>query len=108
LPIFLKSKGSLNYHTLAVAITFISLLFAAIALFLAPQQSLLPGPSYIITYSTFDSTPQRLAHKVLLCSMAVLGLLSPWLRTMLGAMIGSAGVSALNCSAAKMRGFRLW
>ena len=103
MPIFLKSKGSLNYHTLAVAITFISLLFAAIALFLAPQQSLLPGPSYIITYSTFDSTPQRLAHKVLLCSMAVLGLLSPWLRTMLGAMIGSAGVSALNCSAAKMR-----
>jgi len=103
LPMPLRMKGKLSYLTFGLAITLLSVFVALIPLFFTTHRSLPQGPNYLFTFSTFDSAPQRLAHKVLLCTLALLGLLSPWLRTVFSTMLGPAGVSSLNRSAAMLR-----
>lgn len=107
LPTPVVKQSKLSHHTVGLVCTFIALAFAAISLVFASRRLLPMGPDYLIVYSNFDSSSQRLAHKVLLCSLAVLGFLSPWLRIVLSRMLGPAHISAVNYFAARLQRFPL-
>lgn len=96
-------RPSVNPNALGLVIALAATCLAALALLL-PAAHGSQGPcGYLISYSTADTSSQRLAHKLLLCLLAALGLLSPWLAGALGGLLGPAKTAAVNRFAARLR-----
>lgn len=96
-------RPGVNPNALGLVIALAATCLASLALLLPAAHGPQEPCGYLISYSTADTSSQRLAHKLLLCLLAGLGLLSPWLGRVLGRVLGPANTAALNRFAARLR-----
>ncbi len=100
-----KTRFSINL--LSVLLTISVLSATALLVYLLPSQPPQPAPAHVVNYTTFDSEPQRNAHKVMLIMVAGCGLLALPLRRAAGVLFG-AGVPRLSRAVAGLRCLPAW
>lgn len=99
----MSGQDKLSYKSFGLVMTLVAFALALITVFLPTHRVFSASPGHLLTYSTFDSAQQLLAHKVMLCALAVLGVLSPWLRTALSRVLGPRAAAAVNRGVSGLR-----
>lgn len=92
----------LSNHAMSLGVLFTTALVGVLVFFLAPPKRMPDIDSFLPNYYMFDSSAQRLAHKAMLCALALFGLLSPWSRTALGRLLGPLPVALINRVSGRM------